>query len=858
MFKIKALELAEDPSVYWKEGKKKNHSKAAIALEVLLSYVLVFFLCSGSVMVYNSVFPIDSSMHVVLLCIAIVEILLFFVYLLPALRRFAPILTACGFFLGFLFLREPIFSGLKQCANEVIRKFNAHFGAELSVFQNVEETVPKQTAVYFVVLLFLWWFVEVLFHLKNIPLLAIPPLVLVCGELLIGKSPEELPLVMVAGGFFVLLSFGNGRHIKAGNEISGLRVKAVLFLAAGIFLSLFLTDRFAREMAEKLVKMQDEVLSYQFAVESQIVELMPGGVWGQSPGRVSNRAPKYEEKEVLSVTTNKLPAENVYLRGYVGDTYRNGNWTNRSQMEFEDAMSQRLSYADKAEAGSYILNLLYKSQMSALLNNRSKYQIHYLDAKEDYAYLPYMTDLEHVSKDGRTVMPLLLEADAMVYREGAENLYLDGITPYNLFRDAVKSTDYVENKAIESSYSGYLLQYLRIPAGLSEVNRLGAELSKKLRLEYASVSGMGSLALTREIYAAYLVREELFERASYSLSLDRLPFGKDVVEYFLFESKKGFCEHYASAGVLLLRKMGIPARYVSGYVIRPEEFVAGSSMDRTADAGYTAVVKDSAAHAWVEVYIEHVGWIPVEMTEGMDDGRGIYEGYNISWETAGQPAGTLGNKEGNGLDAGWEEDSFQETEEEQESETQTPLTEESAETLGQSAEIQEKTSESSEAESMTSDKNSISAENPMEKEGNNNEKMPDNKGEAVILFGICALCICICGAIIIYCRRLKYKTKNSFRQKDYRKAIAEIVYSINRLLGKKGILRQRGLDDKGYREALKSGLLMVSEEDLYRYFSVLERVAYSNDVLEEEDVLCCYKIYKKIKEEISSKSGRTV
>ena len=59
--------------------------------------------------------------------------------------------------------------------------------------------------------------------------------------------------------------------------------------------------------------------------------------------------------------------------------------------------------------------------------------------------------------------------------------------------------------------------------------------------------------------------------------------------------------HFASAAVLLLRQLGIPARYVSG-------FTAELSADETVN------VPDSAAHAWVEIYLDGFGWYPVEVT----------------------------------------------------------------------------------------------------------------------------------------------------------------------------------------------------------------------------------------------------
>jgi len=851
--KIKALEIAENPSVYWKEGKKKRHPGVALVFEVFFSYLLVLLLCIGSVLVYDSVFPIESPVYLLFLCIGIVEILLFLVYLLPALRRLATFLTACGFFVGFWFLREPIVSGLKQCANEVIRKFNAHFGAEVSVFQEVEEAALKQTAIYFVALLFLWWFVEALLHLKNIVLLSVPPLCLICGELLVGSAPNESPLLMVAGGFFVLLSFGNGRHIKEGSGIAGIRGKAVILLTFAVLFSLFLTDRYGREKAEDLVKLQDEVLSYQFALERQIVDFVPRGFMGQSPGRVSNKAPKYEGKEVISIITNRLPAGNVYLRGYVGDTYRNGNWTNRSQMEFEDAISEQLAYADKVEAGRYILNLFYQSQMTHLINCRSEYQIHYLNVKEDYAYLPYMADLEHVSKDGRTLLPLFTDADAMIYREGADSLYVDVISPYDLFRDVQKGVDYTDNKAIEDCYRTYLSQYLRVPRGLTGLIELGKELQQQLNRNYKGVQGTEDLVATREIYAAFLVREELFKRGSYSLELDRLPFGEDVVEYFLFESGKGFCEHYASAGVLLLRQMGIPARYVSGYVVRPEDFVRKDGTGDNGSAEYSAIVKDDAAHAWVEVFIEQVGWVPVEMTEGSVYVTTGNENYNAEYyETLWQNQGDAENdalvsaqrkesEEAESMEN--EQEAPEQTESDVESEAQTDQGTEEPESVDGEKETQVKPEEEETLESSrkTSEDHMQNGTDLKRGESDNGSE----KGRLMLLLGIF---LAAGGSGIFGYTKFRRRRRENVRQKEPGKAIAKITTDINRMLWRRGILKTKGLDDKGYKRALTEGLPGIPKEELDAFFLVLERAAYSDEALEETDVLCCYRVYKKMKE----------
>lgn len=86
--------------------------------------------------------------------------------------------------------------------------------------------------------------------------------------------------------------------------------------------------------------------------------------------------------------------------------------------------------------------------------------------------------------------------------------------------------------------------------------------------------------------------------------------GKDVVENFLSNSRQGFCVHFASAGTMILRQMGVPCRYVSGYCAKEDSFKSGENDEDICE------VKDSQSHAWVEIYLDDFGWIPVEMTPG--------------------------------------------------------------------------------------------------------------------------------------------------------------------------------------------------------------------------------------------------
>ena len=93
----------------------------------------------------------------------------------------------------------------------------------------------------------------------------------------------------------------------------------------------------------------------------------------------------------------------------------------------------------------------------------------------------------------------------------------------------------------------------------------------------------------------------------YTLEPGQAPPGKDMAEYFMFESREGYCQQFATAAALMYRIYGVPARYVTGYVVQPDDFFWEGG-------DYHAFAGDEEAHAWVEIYDETLGWTPVEVT----------------------------------------------------------------------------------------------------------------------------------------------------------------------------------------------------------------------------------------------------
>jgi transglutaminase-like putative cysteine protease len=156
-------------------------------------------------------------------------------------------------------------------------------------------------------------------------------------------------------------------------------------------------------------------------------------------------------------------------------------------------------------------------------------------------------------------------------------------------------------------------RYLQLPAELPQRDRdLADQIGAATRNEYGAVMA---------------VQSWLQANTRYDLSVPREPDGVDAVDHFLFDTRRGFCEHIASAMAVLLRAEGIPTRIVTGY----------GPGERNPFTGYYDV-RYSDAHAWVEVLYPHLGWIPYDPTFGVPPvpggwGSAIGAGV-VSWVTA--------------------------------------------------------------------------------------------------------------------------------------------------------------------------------------------------------------------------------
>ncbi|MGH2499720.1 MAG: transglutaminase TgpA family protein, partial [Candidatus Limnocylindria bacterium] len=154
----------------------------------------------------------------------------------------------------------------------------------------------------------------------------------------------------------------------------------------------------------------------------------------------------------------------------------------------------------------------------------------------------------------------------------------------------VSLADKATLRAAPATYPAAIRQkYLQLPSSLPQRVR---DLARQV---VAGRDNPYDMAEAVELYLRQTYR--------YSSAVKAPPTGRDTVDYFLFDLKEDFCEYFASAMVVMLREVGVPARIVEGF----------SKGDYDPTQG-RYVVKELHAHAWVEVYFPEYGWIEFEPT----------------------------------------------------------------------------------------------------------------------------------------------------------------------------------------------------------------------------------------------------
>jgi transglutaminase-like putative cysteine protease len=346
--------------------------------------------------------------------------------------------------------------------------------------------------------------------------------------------------------------------------------------------------------------------------------------YNDKDGELENEGKLIKDNKVALKVSGLDRNKSVYLIGSVNDIYTGSRWEKSRQDFIPDNQEYLLDYVEMFHA-------LARQDLEVLQDNRfverKALRIVYNNIKTKTFFYPlmmssydiftrnkklttqtpqinfvkakgkgtsYQTIYFEMNLQGEAFTKMLQEADSFSYdapqdaveQEAAEYVQNSILAQDNVTK--IMDKDYYE--ALKLRAEMIQEQYTHLPEELPErVYELAQEITAGHDTKYDKLKAI----------EAYLITNY-----SYSMDSQKVPEGGDFMDYFLFESKKGYCTSYATAMAVLGRCIGIPTRYVEGFIARFE----------TRDEDYMYLIKNSSAHAWAEAYIEGVGWIPFEAT----------------------------------------------------------------------------------------------------------------------------------------------------------------------------------------------------------------------------------------------------
>ena len=294
----------------------------------------------------------------------------------------------------------------------------------------------------------------------------------------------------------------------------------------------------------------------------------------------------------------------LYLRGYVGSKYTSERWFD---LDNETYYENRGLYYWLNKEGLNPLNQLSMinsmNEEDEKIGEKINVTINNINGNSKYLYTPYelssdvekfekvqLSDYSMISSNqffGNRIYQYEINSELIVkYPSLANTIYKQ--------RTNEKIENYLRN---ESHYNEYVYQHFtELPHNIQNMLKAHIDVKSNSNLNHISYEE-----------AIEFVRTYLYRTITYKVNPTPLPEGQDFITHLLESSQEGYATHFATAATLMFRYLNIPARYVEGYLVTPKDIEDKNNFEKIEITGKNA-------HAWPEIYIDEIGWIPIEVT----------------------------------------------------------------------------------------------------------------------------------------------------------------------------------------------------------------------------------------------------
>lgn len=534
-------------------------------LSTLADGICVFLLSVCPILCYASAFSVKLEASVLIMAAVLFSMVF---SLLSAFvknnLKYALCMTVIAFvaFLVFVFANEHIFAQANYAINKLLEQYSVY----LSVYSNIKfaSYIANNATGFFVLLSLILngLFSFLISRIKSIKIAGLLSIaLLVPCFVLVNTLPDLVPLLIIFTVLFALYFSSQTRQLNYAH--SGV-ITAVCAVILAVLITVLAVINPVADYERP--KWQDNMLN--------TVQTLTGMKTYNGSGKISSAlaevgnnvssevdfsnagALKQTGTKVMTVVTDLNGR--IYLKGMSYANYENNKWSVLTDEQAND-------YPQDFQA--FIMTANYQERSTVTIDTVNK---------ESIVYTPY-----YLASINDTFSPV---CDVLVSNSDKATNYSMSVMPF--------SESELDNFSMDFSsqvydYDNFVKNYyLKLPYD-----------TKLAMLKIAEENNLTGVS-TQNIPQA--VKQFVSHSASYSLNTQKVPDGRDVAEWFLNDAETGYCMHFANAAAVMLRALGVPARYVTGYCA---DVVDGK-----------AIVTSDNAHAWVEYYDSSIGWIPLDAT----------------------------------------------------------------------------------------------------------------------------------------------------------------------------------------------------------------------------------------------------
>lgn len=534
-------------------------------LSTLADGICVVLLSVCPILCYASAFSVKLESSVLIMAAVLFSIVF---SLLSAFvknnLKYALCMTVIAFvaFLVFVFANERIVAQANYAINKLLELYSVY----LSVYSNIKfaSYIANDATGFFVLLSLILngLFSFLISRIKSIKIAGLLSIaLLVPCFVLVNTLPDLVPLLIIFTVLFALYFSSQTRQLNYAH--SGV-ITAVFAVILAVLITVLAVINPVADYERP--KWQDNMLN--------TVQTLTGMKTYNGSGKISSAlaevgnnvssevdfsnagALKQTGTKVMTVVTDLNGR--IYLKGMSYANYENNKWSVLTDEQAND-------YPQDFQA--FIMTANYQERSTVTIDTVNK---------ESIVYTPY-----YLASINDTFSPV---CDVLVSNSDKATNYSMSVMPYSEseldnFSMAFSSQVYDYDNFVKS-------YYLKLPYD-----------TKLAMLKIAEENNLTGVS-TQNIPQA--VKQFVSHSASYSLNTQKVPDGRDVAEWFLNDAETGYCMHFANATAVMLRALGVPARYVTGYCANVVD-------------GKATVTSDNA-HAWVEYFDERIGWIPLDAT----------------------------------------------------------------------------------------------------------------------------------------------------------------------------------------------------------------------------------------------------